>query len=108
MFFHGISWAQFEAMLAMRGDAGSVRFTYLAKLELMSPSRHHEGGQPDRSSAAPPSSGAIVGRSSALSEASPGARHSTFKRQPIQPGMIWGSSVPALMTMVPLQPGWAK
>ena len=43
VFFHGISWAQFEAMLAMRGDRGSVRFTYLeGELELMSPSRHHE------------------------------------------------------------------
>lgn len=42
VFFHGISWPQFEAMLTMRGDHGSVRFTYLeGELELMSPSRYH-------------------------------------------------------------------
>jgi Uma2 family endonuclease len=43
VFFHGISWPQFEAMLTMRGDHGSIRFTYLeGELELMSPSRYHE------------------------------------------------------------------
>ena len=41
--FHGVSWPQFESMLALRGDHGSVRFTYLeGELELMSPSRYHE------------------------------------------------------------------
>lgn len=41
---HGVSWEQFEAVLAMRGDSSGVRLTYLrGELELMSPSEPHEG-----------------------------------------------------------------
>jgi Uma2 family endonuclease len=40
---HGISWADYEAVLAMRGDDGGVRLTYLkGELELMTPSMDHE------------------------------------------------------------------
>ena len=40
---HGISWADFEALLAARGDQPGVRVTYLCgELELMTPSVHHE------------------------------------------------------------------
>ena len=43
VYFHEVSWPQFESMLALRGDHGSVRFTYLeGELELMSPSSYHE------------------------------------------------------------------
>lgn len=39
----GVSWWQFEAMLAIRGDRPVPRMTYLeGELELMSPSRNHE------------------------------------------------------------------
>lgn len=42
--FHGVSWKEFELMLAIRGDQAGVRMTYLeGELELMSPSRSHEG-----------------------------------------------------------------
>lgn len=38
-----VSWAQYEQMLAMRGDKSVPRMTYLeGSLELMSPSREHE------------------------------------------------------------------
>jgi Uma2 family endonuclease len=41
---HGVHWTHFEAMLALRGDAPGPRVTYLnGELELMSPSRSHEG-----------------------------------------------------------------
>lgn len=41
---HGIDWAQYELMLAIRGDRSGVRMTYLnGELELMSPSTGHEG-----------------------------------------------------------------
>src|SRR5258706_14729395 len=40
---HDVSWDQYEALLAMRGDRGGVRMTYLkGELELMSSSRSHE------------------------------------------------------------------
>jgi Uma2 family endonuclease len=39
----GISWPQYEAALAIRGDRPGPRMTYLnGELELMSPSRNHE------------------------------------------------------------------
>jgi Uma2 family endonuclease len=39
----GLSWAQFEAMVTLRGDRSAPRLAYLeGTLELMSPSRHHE------------------------------------------------------------------
>ncbi len=39
----GLSWWQFEAMLAIRGDRPVPRMTYLqGELELMTPSRNHE------------------------------------------------------------------
>ena len=45
---HGISWADYEALLAMRGDDGGVRLTYLeGELELMAPSIDHENTRPD-------------------------------------------------------------
>jgi Uma2 family endonuclease len=43
VFLHGVSWAQYEALLAVRGDDAGPRMTYLeGELELMSPSRDHE------------------------------------------------------------------
>lgn len=43
VFMNGLDWWQFEAMLAVRGDAAGVRVTYLeGTLELMSPSHTHE------------------------------------------------------------------
>lgn len=40
---HGVTWADFEAFMAIRGDAPVPRVAYLrGELELMSPSRHHE------------------------------------------------------------------
>ena len=40
---HGVPWAHFEAILALRGDTAGSRITYLkGELELMSPSRNHE------------------------------------------------------------------
>lgn len=40
---HGVSWSQYEAVLAIRGDDAGVRMTYLeGELELMSPSSYHE------------------------------------------------------------------
>src|SRR6266849_1477123 len=39
-----VTWADFEMILAIRGDKGGVRMTYLdGVLELMSPSIDHEG-----------------------------------------------------------------
>lgn len=41
---HGVSWEQYENVLAIRGESSGVRITYLeGELELMSPSRPHEG-----------------------------------------------------------------
>jgi Uma2 family endonuclease len=41
---HDVSWEQYELLLEMRGDTAGVRMTYLeGELELMSPSRDHEG-----------------------------------------------------------------
>lgn len=41
---HAVSWEQYESLLKMRGDEGGVRVTYLrGELELMTPSRQHEG-----------------------------------------------------------------
>ena len=41
---HGVSWDQYEALLGIRGESSGVRLTYLdGELELMSPSRPHEG-----------------------------------------------------------------
>lgn len=43
VILHGIPWAHYEIMLAVRGDAPVPRMTYLrGDLELMSPSRAHE------------------------------------------------------------------
>jgi len=43
VILHGVRWDQFEAILALRGDAAGPRITYLrGELELMSPSRNHE------------------------------------------------------------------
>ena len=40
---HGISWTEYEIMLAIRGDRPAPRMTYLeGELELMSSSRSHE------------------------------------------------------------------
>jgi Uma2 family endonuclease len=40
---HGVTWDQYEALLAIRGDTAGVRMAYLeGELELMSPSRSHE------------------------------------------------------------------
>jgi Uma2 family endonuclease len=40
---HGVSWSDFETLLAIRGDAAGVRMAYLeGTLELMTPSRDHE------------------------------------------------------------------
>jgi len=41
---YGKTWADFEAVLAVRGDRSSPRMTYLdGAIELVSPSRDHEG-----------------------------------------------------------------
>src|SRR5437870_12326629 len=43
VILHGVTWEQYETILAIRGDAPGVRIAYLAgELELMSPSRGHE------------------------------------------------------------------
>jgi Uma2 family endonuclease len=40
---HGVTWAHFEALLALRGDASAPRISYLdGAMELMSPSKDHE------------------------------------------------------------------
>jgi Uma2 family endonuclease len=40
---YGVTWAHFEAQLALRGDASSPRISYLdGAMELMSPSKDHE------------------------------------------------------------------
>jgi Uma2 family endonuclease len=41
---HGVSWSDYERLLEIRGESAGVRLTYLkGDLELMSPSRIHEG-----------------------------------------------------------------
>lgn len=43
---HGVSWAEYEAVLAMRGERSVPRVTYCeGELELMTPSRWHELGK---------------------------------------------------------------
>ena len=43
VFFHGMTWKDFELLLAIRGDAPGVRMYYLdGEIELMSPSSIHE------------------------------------------------------------------
>ena len=43
VYLHGVSWAGYEALLAMRGESSVPRITYLeGEVELMSPSRSHE------------------------------------------------------------------
>jgi Uma2 family endonuclease len=43
VLLHGVSWKEFELLLAIRGDDAGVRMTYLeGELELMTPSRSHE------------------------------------------------------------------
>lgn len=40
---HNISWEDYEALLAMRGESGALRVTYLeGELEIMTPSINHE------------------------------------------------------------------
>jgi Uma2 family endonuclease len=42
--FYGVSWDDYERVLAMRGDHSAPRLCYLeGTLEIMSPSRPHEG-----------------------------------------------------------------
>lgn len=44
VFLRDLSWKEFELIVAIRGDQAGVRLTYLeGVLELMSPSRSHEG-----------------------------------------------------------------
>jgi Uma2 family endonuclease len=43
VYLRNVSWSEYEAVLAMRGDSSVPRITYLeGVLELMSPSRYHE------------------------------------------------------------------
>ncbi|MDQ3037034.1 MAG: Uma2 family endonuclease [Myxococcota bacterium] len=43
---HGVTWAEYEAVLAMRGERSVPRITYCeGRLELMTPSRWHELGK---------------------------------------------------------------
>jgi Uma2 family endonuclease len=43
VILHGVTWDQYEAVLAIRGDGAGIRMAYLqGELELMSPSRDHE------------------------------------------------------------------
>lgn len=43
---HGVSWAEYETVLAMRGERSVPRITYCeGRLELMTPSRWHELGK---------------------------------------------------------------
>jgi Uma2 family endonuclease len=40
---NGVTWAHYEALLALRGEASVPRISYLdGAMELMSPSKHHE------------------------------------------------------------------
>ncbi len=43
VIFHGVSWVDYETLLALRGDHPTPRMAYLrGELELMTPSREHE------------------------------------------------------------------
>ena len=43
VILYGVPWAQYEALLSIRGEGAGVRMTYLkGALELMSPSINHE------------------------------------------------------------------
>jgi Uma2 family endonuclease len=43
VILRGVSWADYERLVAMRGESSAVRITYLrGALELMSPSSRHE------------------------------------------------------------------
>jgi Uma2 family endonuclease len=43
VILHGISWRDYEALLAMRGESSGIRVAYLqGELELMTPSQDHE------------------------------------------------------------------
>lgn len=43
VYLHGLSWEDYERLLAMRGESSGVRITfYKGEIELMSPSRSHE------------------------------------------------------------------
>ena len=43
VFLHGMTWKDYETLLAVRGDRAGVRLSYLdGTIELMSPSRNHE------------------------------------------------------------------
>ncbi len=43
VILHGMTWENYEALLAMRGDEAGVRLYYLdGAIELMSPTRSHE------------------------------------------------------------------
>lgn len=43
VWMHGLTWAQYEALLAVRGERAAPRITYLeGTVELMSPSLDHE------------------------------------------------------------------
>jgi Uma2 family endonuclease len=40
---HGVTWDEYEAFLAMRGESSALRVVYLdGELEIMAPSTHHE------------------------------------------------------------------
>lgn len=44
MFLRGVSWADYDRLLAIRGDGAGVRIAYLqGDVEIMSPSIDHEG-----------------------------------------------------------------
>jgi Uma2 family endonuclease len=44
VFFSGVSWEDYQRLLAMRGDHSAPRIAYLeGEVEIMSPSRAHEG-----------------------------------------------------------------
>jgi len=46
VILHGMTWKDFEIVLAVRGDTAGVRMYYLdGEIELMSPSRGHEGNK---------------------------------------------------------------
>jgi len=43
VFLHGVSWEDYETVLAIRGESSAVRIAYReGELELMSPSQDHE------------------------------------------------------------------
>jgi Uma2 family endonuclease len=44
IFLRGVTWSEYEVLLAIRGDRAGVRIAYLeGDLEIMSPSINHEG-----------------------------------------------------------------